>query len=63
LNTTKTTVENFVDASISYKLANDMLKLSFEVSNLTEQKTVTANFLSLFPGEPRRFTARVSLKI
>jgi iron complex outermembrane recepter protein len=29
------------------------------VSNLTKQETITANFISLFPGDPRRWTGRL----
>lgn len=63
LNTTRTTTENFVDAAISFTTADDRYRVSFEVSNLTDQRTVTANFLSLFPGDPRRFTGRLRVKI
>jgi iron complex outermembrane recepter protein len=63
LNTAKTKTENFVDAAINYKTDDEKWALSFEVSNLTKQKTVTANFLSLFAGDPRRFTGRVKLKL
>lgn len=63
LNTTRTTTENFVDGAISFTAEDDSYKISFEVSNLTKQKTVTANFLSLFPGDPRRFTGRIKFKI
>jgi iron complex outermembrane receptor protein len=59
LNTTTTRTEDFVDASINYKTDDENTQLSFEVSNLTKEKTVTANFLSLFAGDPRRFTVRV----
>ena len=63
LNTAKTKTENFLDAAINYKTDDDAWTWSVEVSNLTKQKTVTANFLSLFAGDPRRFTARVKVKI
>lgn len=63
LNTTRTTTENFVDAAISFTTDDDRYRVSFEVSNLTDQRTVTANFLSLFPGDPRRFTGRLRVKI
>lgn len=63
LNTAKTQTENFVDAAINYKTADEKWALSFEVSNLTKQRTITANFLSLFPGDPRRFTARVKMQL
>ena len=63
LNTTKTTTENYVDAAISFTSDDESYKISFEVSNLTDQRTVTANFLSLFPGDPRRFTGRIRIKI
>lgn len=29
------------------------------MTNLTKQETIAANFLSLFPGDPRRFTGTV----
>jgi iron complex outermembrane receptor protein len=63
LNTTHTTTENFLDLGVNYTTANDKVTVAFDVSNLTQQKTVTANFLSLFPGDPRRFTARVKFKM
>ena len=63
LNTTKTQIENYVDGAINFESVSKKMALSFEVSNLTKQKTVTANFLSLFPGDPRRFTVRLKLKI
>jgi iron complex outermembrane receptor protein len=63
LNTTHTQTENFLDMGVSYRTSNDAISVAFDVSNLTNQKTVTANFLSLFPGDPRRFTARVKFKI
>ena len=62
-NTAHTTTENFVDASVRYTTGDGRITLSGEVSNLTNQRTVTANFLSLFPGDPRRFTARVKFKL
>jgi len=63
LNTTQTTTEDFVDAAIAFTTDDDRYRISFEVSNLTDQRTVTANFLSLFPGDPRRFTGRLRVKI
>lgn len=63
LDTTKTQIENYVDGAINFESTSKKMALSFEVSNLTKQKTVTANFLSLFPGDPRRFTVRLKLKI
>jgi iron complex outermembrane receptor protein len=63
LNTTHTQTEDFVDAGVSYRTLDDKITVAFDVSNLTNQKTVTANFLSLFPGDPRRFTARVKFKM
>jgi iron complex outermembrane receptor protein len=63
LNTTTTQTEDYVDAAISYKTMDEKIKIAFEVSNLTDQKTVTANFLSLFPGDPRRYTVRLKFEI
>ncbi len=63
LNTTTAPTENFVDAAISFAADDGSYRISFEVSNLTDQRTVTANFLSLFPGDPRRFTGRIKFKI
>ncbi|MBT0669240.1 TonB-dependent receptor [Novosphingobium profundi] len=62
-NSTTTTTEDFVDAGVSFTQDDDSYKVSFEVTNLFDDKTVTANFLSLFPGDPRRFTVRVKFKI
>ncbi|WP_454798291.1 TonB-dependent receptor [Novosphingobium lindaniclasticum] len=63
LNTTTTQTEDYVDAAVSYTTMDEKMKIAFEVSNLTDQKTVTANFLSLFPGDPRRYTVRVKFQI
>ena len=59
LNTAKAPIEDFVDATLSYENESSKWGGSVEVSNLTKQKTITANFLALFPGDPRRFTARL----
>lgn len=63
LNTTRTQTEDYLDAAVSYTTMNEKMKIAFEVSNLTDQKTVTANFLSLFPGDPRRYTLRLKFEI
>ncbi|WP_343614547.1 TonB-dependent receptor [Novosphingobium sp.] len=63
LNTAHTQTENFVDLGATYRFAGDRVSIGFDVSNLTDQKTVTAYFLSLFPGDPRRYTARLKFKI
>lgn len=63
LNTAHTNTEDFVDAGISYKTPDEMITVAFDVTNLTDEKTVTANLFSLFPGDPRRYTARVKFKI
>ncbi|NBC36036.1 TonB-dependent receptor [Novosphingobium sp. FSY-8] len=63
LNTTHTLTEDYVDMGVTYRTADDKISIGFDVSNLTKQKTITANFLSLFPGDPQRFTARLKLKI
>jgi iron complex outermembrane receptor protein len=59
LNTAKAPTEDFVDATLSYEHKDGKWGGSLEVSNLTKQKTITANFLALFPGDPRRFTGRL----
>jgi len=59
LNTARAPTEDFVDATLSYEHESGKWGGSFEVSNLTKQKTITANFLALFPGDPRRFTGRL----
>ncbi|WP_298199866.1 TonB-dependent receptor [Novosphingobium sp.] len=63
LNTTKTQTENFLDLGITLKTMSDRVTIGVDVSNLTDQKTVTANFLSLFPGDPRRYTVRLKYKM
>ena len=63
LNTTHTTTEDFVDLGINFKTPDERITVGFDVSNVTNQKTVTANFLALFPGDPRRFTGRVKFKM
>ena len=63
LNTAHTTTEDFLDLGVSYKTPNGRVTVAFDVTNLTDQKTVTANLFSLFPGDPRRFTGRIKYKI
>jgi len=63
LNTTHTNTEDFLDLGVSYRTQDDHISVGFDVSNVTNQKTVTANFLSLFPGDPRRYTVRVRFKM
>lgn len=62
LNTAQAPTENFVDVTLSYENFGGDYGVSFDVSNLTKQETITANFLSLFPGAPRRFTGRLWFK-
>lgn len=59
LNTAFAPVENFVDLNLTYDNSEGKWGASFGVSNLTKQETITANFISLFPGDPRRFTGRL----
>ncbi|MET0238664.1 MAG: TonB-dependent receptor [Sphingobium sp.] len=59
LNTAKTGTENFVDLNVTYDDQDGKWGLGFGVSNLTKQETLTANFISVFPGDPRRFTGRL----
>ncbi|AOH85183.1 TonB-dependent receptor [Sphingomonas panacis] len=59
LNTAFAPTEDFVDLNLTYDHADGKWGSSFGVSNLTKQETITANFISLFPGDPRRFTGRV----
>ncbi|HWU03754.1 MAG TPA: TonB-dependent receptor, partial [Novosphingobium sp.] len=63
LNTTHTLTEDYLDLGAYYRTSDDRLTVGVDVTNLFNQTTVTANFLSLFPGDPRRVTARVKLKI
>jgi iron complex outermembrane receptor protein len=63
LNTATTQTEDYIDAAVSYTTMDEKMKIAFEVSNLTDQKTVTANFISLFPGDPRRYTVRLKFQI
>ena len=62
-NTAMVPREDYVDAAVRYAADQNKWEMSFEVSNLTKQKTVTANFLALFPGDPRRFTLRFKTKM
>ncbi|MFT3964940.1 MAG: TonB-dependent receptor [Sphingobium sp.] len=59
LNTAKTGTEDFVDLNLTYDNAEGKWGASFGVTNLTKQETVTANFISLFPGDPQRWTGRI----
>jgi iron complex outermembrane receptor protein len=59
LNTTFAPRENFVDLNLTYDNAGGKWGIGVGVTNLTQQKTVTANFLSLFAGDPRRVTGRL----
>lgn len=63
LNTTHTLTEDFLDLGVNYRTQDDRITVGFDVANVTNQKTVTANFLSLFPGDPRRYTVRVKFKM
>jgi len=58
LNTAWAPTEDFVDLNVTYDNEEGKWGASFGVSNLTKQETITANFISLFPGDPRRFTGR-----
>ncbi|MBB5687700.1 TonB-dependent receptor [Sphingobium boeckii] len=58
LNTAAAPTENFVDLTATYDNEDGKWGASFGVTNLTKQETITANFISLFPGDPRRFTGR-----
>ena len=59
LNTAWAPTEDFVDLNLTFEDDGGRWGTSFGVSNLTKQETITANFISLFPGEPRRFTGRM----
>lgn len=59
LNTAKTGPEDFLDLTLNYTNNNEKWGASFGVTNVTNEKTATANFLSIFGGDPRRFTGRV----
>lgn len=59
LNTAAAPTENFVDLNATYENIDGLWGASFGVTNLTEQETITANFISLFPGDPRRYTGRL----
>ena len=54
LNTSRAPEENFVDLSVGYVHESGEWGLEVRGTNLTEQETITANFLSLYPGQPRR---------
>lgn len=59
LNTAQAPTEDFVDLQVSFEEEEGRFGVSLGVTNLTKQETITANFLSLFPGDPRRFTGRL----
>lgn len=59
LNTAFAPQENFVDLNLTYDSEDGHWGAAVGVTNLTKQETITANFLSLFPGDPRRFTGRL----
>ncbi len=56
LNTAAAPTEDFVDLKVEYRNFDRNWGLSFGVTNLTRQETITGQFLALFPGDPRRFT-------
>lgn len=59
LNTAWAPTEDYVDLTVTYDNKDGKWGTSFGVTNLTKQETITANFISLFPGDPRRFTGRL----
>ncbi|TVV76578.1 TonB-dependent receptor [Sphingomonas solaris] len=59
LNTAFAPREDFVDLNLTYDNDDGEWGAAFGVTNLTKQETITANFISLFPGDPRRFTGRL----
>ncbi len=59
LNTAFAPREDFVDLNLTYDHEDGHWGAAFGVTNLTKQTTITANFISLFPGDPRRFTGRI----
>ncbi|AJP74760.1 TonB-dependent receptor [Sphingomonas hengshuiensis] len=59
LNTARAPIENYVDLTLTYDRDDGKWGASFGVTNLTKQETITANFLALFPGDPRRFTGKL----
>ena len=59
LNTAFAPTEDFIDLNLTYEHEDGNWGAAFGVTNLTKQETITANFISLFPGDPRRFTGRL----
>jgi iron complex outermembrane receptor protein len=59
LNTARTPTEDYVDISFAYDRADGKWGASVGVTNLTDQQTIVANFLALFPGDPRRVTGKL----
>jgi iron complex outermembrane receptor protein len=59
LNTAKAPTEDFVDLTVTYDHQDGKWGGSFGVTNLTNQQTITANFLALFPGDPRRVMGKL----
>ncbi|ACT59211.1 TonB-dependent receptor [Hirschia baltica] len=59
LNTSRAPTEDYVDLSIGYVHETGEWGMELRGTNLTEQETITANFLSLFPGQPRRFNLKL----
>ncbi|MEM5518268.1 TonB-dependent receptor [Henriciella sp. AS95] len=59
LNTARAPEENYVDLTLGYTHESGDWGIDLQGTNLTEQETITANFLSLFPGQPRRVNLRI----
>ena len=59
LNTAFAPREDYVDLNLTYENDSSHWGAAIGVTNLTKQETITANFISLFPGDPRRVAARL----
>lgn len=59
LNTARAPREDFVDLTLGYKHQDGTWGAEIQGTNITDQETITANFIVLFPGQPRRVNFRV----
>jgi iron complex outermembrane recepter protein len=62
LNTARAPQEDYIDLAVGYTHETGDWGLEVRGTNLTEQETISANFLSLFPGQPRRVNMKVWFK-
>lgn len=59
LNTARAPREDFVDLTIGYEHESGDWGAEIQGTNITDQETITANFIVLFPGQPSRVNFRI----